>query len=395
MATVPIDVSRHGSWGHVAPEASDLPLRRGGLALGSSRPHPFSMTPDHSSDPFQRAVSWLEEGLDVAVATVVATWGSSPRRPGSVMCMNERGDFAGSVSGGCVETAVVEEARGVLESGRPGMLEYGVTNGDAWEVGLACGGTVQVWVEPVHDLVELGRVVASPERGPSRIVATDLSSGDKFEFFVDAGEDGNVTVAPDDVEYHWDAAEFAAILDDARDALNRDRSRIVQVGEAGVFLHVLGSPVRVVIVGAVHIAQNLVAMVRAAGFAPVVVDPRTAFATPVRFPDVELVHAWPAEAFRLLDLDDRTAVVALTHDPKLDDPALKSALASDAFYIGALGSRRTHARRRERLREEGIPLDALDRIRAPIGLDIGARTPGEIATSIMAEVVRDLRTGRG
>jgi len=353
----------------------------------------------HPNDPFQRAAAWLDEGLDVAVATVVATWGSSPRRPGSVMCMNQHGDFVGSVSGGCVETAVVEEARGVLASGQPKLLEFGVTNDDAWEVGLACGGTVQVWVERVSGPAELALSVPSTTRGPTRVVGTDLDSGEKQA--VDLGRDdiGNVTVTPanpegTNPEGTGDPWRHGIVHEGACDAVLRDRSHVVEVAGRRIFLHVLGSPVRVVIVGAVHIAQNLVAMVRAAGFDPVVVDPRTAFATPKRFPDVELLHAWPAEAFEQLELDDRTAVVALTHDPKLDDPALAAALVSDAFYVGALGSRRTHARRLERLTEEGVAAGSLGRIHAPIGLDIGAKTPGEIAAAVLAEIVHELRTGR-
>jgi len=350
------------------------------------------MNPDtHSCDPFTRAASWLNQGLDVAVATVVATWGSSPRRAGSVMCMNEHGDFVGSVSGGCVETAVVEEARGVLESGRPKLLEYGVTNDNAWEVGLACGGTVQVWVDRVDDLDGLGHAAPSPKRGPTRLVFTDLDSGERQELVVHSGGNGNVSVTIPSPGPDWPGSLRDAVMETARDALARDRSQIVEAHGRRVFLHVLGSPVRVVIVGAVHIAQNLATMVRATGFDPVVVDPRTAFATRERFPDGDLVHAWPTEAFGQLELDDRTAVVALTHDPKLDDPALIAALASDAFYVGALGSRRTHARRLARLAEEGVAESALRRIHAPIGLDIGAKTPGEIAAAILAEVVRELR----
>ncbi len=209
-------------------------------------------------------------------------------------------------------------------------------------------------------------------------------------------------------EEPWGVGEASlegdALLDAARRAARDDRSGPVDVdggeGETGtagggVFLRVYNPSLRLVLVGAVHIAQALAPMAALAGFRVVVVDPRRAFATPGRFPEVELRAAWPAEALEELAPDHRTAVVTLTHDPKLDDPALQAALASDAFYVGALGSRRTHARRLERLREAGVGEAALARIHGPVGLEIGARTPAEIAVSVLAQAVERLRTEKG
>ena len=184
-----------------------------------------------------------------------------------------------------------------------------------------------------------------------------------------------------------------ALVEAAREALLADESRTFEADSGRTFLHVFNPPVRVIIVGAVHIAQPLSAMAARAGFAVTVVDPRGAFATEQRFPGIPLLNAWPAEGLAELGFDRRTAVVTLTHDPKLDDPALHAALESSAFYIGALGSRRTQSVRLERLREAGFDDDDLARIHAPVGLDIGARTPGEIAASILAEIVRVLRAG--
>jgi len=181
-------------------------------------------------------------------------------------------------------------------------------------------------------------------------------------------------------------------LDDARRALLEDRSFSVETSEGEVFLRAYNPPVRVVVVGAVHAAQPLVRMVRTTGYRPVVVDPRTAFATAERFPGTRLVTTWPAEALEMLAPDHRTAVVTLTHDPKLDDPALTAALATPAFYVGALGSSRTHRRRLERLAAEGVADEALARIHAPVGMDIGARSPEEIAVAILAQIVERLRT---
>lgn len=340
------------------------------------------------NSPTEVARGWRDAGREVAVATVVSTWGSSPRRPGSKMYVGDSGDFVGSVSGGCVETAVLDEALGVLASGEPRLLEYGVADEDAWEVGLACGGRVMVYVERVHGPGDdLDAIAAAVAHRRTALTATDLDTGERGRASVATGRDGTVIVTPETADGLW----VAALRDAARTAVRDDHSGVVTIEGRRIFVDVIAPPVRVLLVGAVHIAQALVTMLRAAGVHPVVVDPRTAFATAERFPDVELVHAWPGEAFERLGLDRRTAVVTLTHDPKLDDPALAAAVRSDVFYIGALGSRRTHAKRLERLAEEGIGADLLKRIRAPVGLDISARTPGEIAASVLAEVVRELR----
>jgi xanthine dehydrogenase accessory factor len=202
------------------------------------------------------------------------------------------------------------------------------------------------------------------------------------------GRSASLVAGGDGLEVN-DALHAAAL-----DAAERDASGVWEAPGGPVFLRVYAPPARLVVVGAVHVAQPLAAMARAAGLAVVVVDPREAFATEERFPGVRLLRSWPDEALEVLAPDRRTAVVTLTHDPKLDDPGLSAALRSPAFYVGALGSRRTHARRLDRLRESGLGEDALRRIHGPVGLDVGARTPGEIAVSILAEVVATLRSAR-
>lgn len=328
-------------------------------------------------DPLAQALAWLDEGHSVALATVVETWGSAPRRPGSHMAIDHRGRFVGSVSGGCVEVAVMEEARGVLKSGRAAVLTYGVADADAWAVGLACGGSIRVLVTPVGAgagaldpalLAEMA-AVGSGDRG--MVVAFPLE-GDR----------------PSKARAH--PALGAAEVESVRLG---GEGRLAESSAGPVFLRPYLAPPRVVIVGAVHIAQPLVALARAVGFGAVLIDPRADFSTEARFPGVERLDLWPAEGLAAVDLDPRTAVVALTHDPKLDDPALRAALDSPAFYVGALGSRRTHARRRERLAEAGVADEALDRIHAPIGLDLGGRSPEEIALAILAEIVAVLRGG--
>lgn len=216
------------------------------------------------------------------------------------------------------------------------------------------------------------------DAGEAAVVATDLESGTQ----------SLVQPLAADVEVD-DPNLFAA----AGAALAQDRSGVWEEGDRRFFLHVFNPPVRVIVVGAVHIAQSLARMVAEAGFDVSVVDPREAFATPERFPEVDLHCSWPEEALQTIGLGQRSALVTVTHDPKVDDPALHQALSSAAFYIGALGSRRTHTKRLDRLREAGFDDDALARIHAPVGLDIGARSPGEIAASVLAQIIQVLRVG--
>ena len=312
----------------------------------------------------EQALSWAEAGQPVALATVVETWGSAPRRAGAQLVVAGDGTMMGSVSGGCVEGAVVVEALEALEDGKTRLLEYGISDGDAFAVGLACGGTIKVLVEPVV-----------PD-GLSLDLLRDLVSA---------------RTAREAVAYEvaLDGSARCLTRDGHADRFRRDRSGVDE--DSGRFIAIHNPPLRLVIVGAVHIAQHLVAMAREAGFDPVVVDPREAFGSPARFPDCELLNDWPDAALREIGLDARSAVVLLTHDPKLDDPALHVALESDAFYIGALGSSRTQASRLERLQEAGVAPDLAARIHGPVGLNIGAASPAEIAVSILAEMIQTLR----
>ncbi|NNF25682.1 MAG: XdhC/CoxI family protein, partial [Gemmatimonadetes bacterium] len=304
-------------------------------------------------------------------ATVTRTWGSAPRRAGSHMAVRVDGAFEGSVSGGCVEGAVAQAGVEVLSTGEAQMLEFGVTNERAWEVGLACGGSISVRVEPVTPEVAnlLARLMEAQEEGRPVVLATRLEDGAQALLGAEASDP------------EWGGAEIGRCL-------RADRALTI---ENGVFLRPYNPPPEAVVVGAVHIAQALVPMTERAGFGVTVIDPRTAFATQDRFPGARLLAVWPEEALADLEFHSRTAVVALTHDPKIDDPVLKAAVASPAFYVGALGGRKTHQQRRERLVSEGLGAAEVDRIRGPIGLPIGARTPEEIAVAILAEMVDALR----
>lgn len=316
----------------------------------------------------EQALDWYTNGISAALCTVVETWGSAPRRVGGQMAVSGNAEIHGSVSGGCVEGAVVVEALEAMENGQHRIVEYGVSDDDAFSVGLACGGTIRILIEPIADtglpvsvLQEL--VTARAER---RGVCYTVNI-----------ETGHRNILSEGSE--------------CTDRLRQDRSGFDQEGQT--FFAVHNAPLRMIIVGAVHISQALVPMVRLVGFDPYVIDPRESFASETRFPDTYLTHDWPDDAIAELGLDFRTAVILLTHDPKLDDPALIQALKSEAFYVGALGSKKTHAKRRARLQDMGFADEVIDRIHGPIGLDIGASNPSEIAVSILSEVLHVLRRG--
>jgi xanthine dehydrogenase accessory factor len=320
---------------------------------------------------------WRAEGRKVGLATVVATWGSAPRAVGGKMAVTGGRGIAGSVSGGCVENAVVEAAGEVLASGRPRLLKFGVSDDAAWSVGLACGGAIEVFVEPLGDEVYAAvRDALQAER--SVAVATVIRGaenevGRKLALF----SDGRTVGSAD-----------RAVLEAARSALAEGRSRRVPIGEIEIFVDVLLPSPRLVVVGGVHIAVALVNLAKTLGFRTILVDPREAFGNPKRFPHAdEIISAWPDEALRRIAPNENTAVAVLTHDPKLDDPALIATLAGPAFYVGALGSARTQEKRRGRLLAAGVSEDALARLHAPIGLDLGGRAPEEIALSVMAQIV--------
>ena len=290
------------------------------------------------------AEAW--KGAPLALATVVSTWGSAPRPRGSHMLVHGDGRFEGSVSGGCVEGDIMQAAADVI-AGAPFQLKrYGVADADAWEVGLPCGGQIAVLVQPVSaggfDPELFDRIAEARADGQSLTVTTDLVTG------------------------HSDLRPQAT-------------------GE--LFVNRYDPPRRLLIVGAVQIAQALAQLAVPLGVETVVIDPRARFLTPERFPGVTLDDRWPDEAVAAYGPGPATAVVTLSHDTKIDDPALLAALASPAGYVGALGSRRSHAARRERLAASGVSAIDLDRIDAPVGLDIGAIGPSEIALSIAAAMV--------
>ena len=326
--------------------------------------------------------NWRAQDKPIAVATVIQTWGSSPRRAGAKMALTPDGKITGSVSGGCVEGAVYETGVDVLKSNRPQLLHFGVADETAWEVGLACGGSIDIFVKPLDTelfkplrgvlVAEDAAVLTTVVRGPDHLLGHELLLGD------DGTLNGTISHELDQ-----------QALNLARETLAQGESRRVMLNEeAEVFMEVILPPPTLIAVGGVHITIALMALAKTLGYRTVVIDPRSAFGNEDRFPNVDqLIPLWPDDAFQQIPITRSTAIAMLTHDPKLDDPALKIALPSRAFYVGALGSKTTQAKRHRRLLDNGLTEEQLSRMHGPIGIEIGAGTPEEIAMSIMAEVV--------
>jgi xanthine dehydrogenase accessory factor len=334
---------------------------------------------------------WVLQGDSVALATVVETKKSAPQPVGTKMAINGSQQVCGSVSGGCVEGAVIEAAERVLAGADAHLLQYGIADEEAWDVGLPCGGEISVWVERYDPGGLQGRFTELDRDGARAALVTAISGNAEpgAKLLVQAGEDPPVGSLGGDSRLDAGAQQVA------REALWSGGGGLVEIAGATVFVDVVGPPPKLVIVGAVDFAAELSAVAVLAGWRAFVIDPRSRFAAAERFPAAErVIAAWPQEAFAEIGpIDPTTAIAVLTNDPKLDDAALIEAFASDAGYIGAMGSRRAQAKRRERLLAAGVSDAQLDRVAAPIGLDIGALTAAETALSIMSEIVA-LRRGR-
>lgn len=328
---------------------------------------------------------WIGQGKQVALATVVQTWGSGPRREGAKMAITAGMQMAGSVSGGCVEGAVIEEALAALEDGRPRLLHFGVTDENAWEVGLTCGGELTVFVERLDRSwwQSLSDAAARHQVAASAVVLEGEQAG-RRAFVLECGQ------APSD-----SSCQDETLAGIAQTAIQRRRCLRQASNGLDVFADLHLPRPRLIIVGGAHVAVALQGLARQLGFRVILIDPRQAFATPERFPDVEeITHEYPHEALPRLGLDSETYVAVLTHDPKIDDGTLLHALPSPAPYVGVLSSLRTHRKRVERLTEQGLDPALLERLHVPIGLKIGGREPEEIALAILAEIV-SVRGERG
>ena len=341
------------------------------------------------------ALDWLGEGRRVVAATLVEAIGSAPLDPGAEMLVDDTGRIEGSVTGGCVEGALVEEATGVLAGAPPRVATYGISDQQAVDVGLMCGGTVKVFVHELRARDAMYAVRDEIAAGNPVALATVLdgpSAGAKM-----AGRGGRVTGGLGHTELLDDsvARDARGFLDEGRSAVRRYSAKGETMGsELRVAIHAFATPPRMVIFGAIDFSAALARIATEIGYRVTIVDARQAFAASPRFAEhAEVVVAWPDAYLPGQALGPRDAVLVFTHDPKFDEPALTAALDSGAGYVGALGSRRTHAEREERLRAAGIGEDDLRRISSPCGLDVGARTPAETAVAVLAEILA-LRAGR-
>lgn len=316
--------------------------------------------------------SWLNDGPPFALATVIKTWRSAPRSEGAAMMVSRDGNMIGSVSGGCVESSVVKEAQQLLEAGGSKRLSFGVSDEDAWSVGLSCGGQIDVWLETVTDNDIWRKLIQLIKSNEGCVLISGLEQKEEIKTL-----------------YLYDRIEGDQsdenLLNTTRIAYKQHKTQIAD----GFFLNVFPAKSRLIIIGAAHVSLDLIQLAHMYHFETIVIDPRGIFTDDHRFnikPD-QIFKEWPAEVLPSLSLDSDTYVVVLTHDPKIDDQALQIVLASDVAYVGALGSRKTHAKRTARLQEAGLSEEQIDRIHGPVGVSINARQPAEIALSIMAQII--------
>lgn len=333
--------------------------------------------------------AWRTQGIPVAIATVTKVDGSAPRPVGARLVVNADGEMAGSVSGGCVENAVIYTALEVITSGKPVLEHYGISDDMAWNVGLSCGGAIDVFIEPLGSLDadtaydQVRQYVAAREEVALATVIRGASLGTRMIVRADS-LDGST----------GDEAADVSIAHVAREVLTGGEAATVSVGERDVYVEVYPLPDELIIFGAVHAAQPLARYAQDLGYVVTVVDARTALATRERFPNVEnLLAMWPDAAYDELTVGEHSWIAILSHDPKFDEPAILGALATDARYIGTVGSRKTNEDRRERLKSAGVSNEDLARLHGPIGLNIGGRTPEEMAIAIIAEMIA-IRYGR-
>jgi xanthine dehydrogenase accessory factor len=355
---------------------------------------------DAVQDVLDELLGWWQAGDDVGVGTVVATWKSAPRPPGAAMLVGPDGTAAGSVSGGCVEGAVYDAASDVREGGTPALHRYGVSDDDAFAVGLTCGGIIDVFVERISRATfpDLDDVAADIRGGRPVAVATLVEAGDGMR-------GRHLVVRPESATGSLGSQRLDdAVRDDARGLLEQGRSAMLRYGrdgerrqdEIGVFVASYAPRPRMIVFGAIDFAAAVARIGSFLGYRVTVCDARPVFATTRRFPDAdEVVVEWPHKYLERTDTDERTVVCVLTHDPKFDVPLLEIALRRRLAYVGAMGSRRTNDGRLAQLRETGLAEEELAGLHAPIGLDTGARTPEETAVSIAAEIIAARWGGSG
>ena len=301
-------------------------------------------------------IEWLKKGEKIAIATVISTWGSSPRQVGGQMAINQKSEIIGSVSGGCVENAVIAESLESIKDKKHRIKDYGISNNLAWEVGLACGGQLKILIQPLekNDKI-IFSMYNSIKKGKKLIIKNDCNTGKRKIISELSNQQSTVS--------HFDT-------------------------KSQIFYHVLEPRSRLFIIGGVHLAQALSNFANLCDYDVIIIDPREHFANKDRFPNDLIINEWPDNALEKFKFNCSDIIVTLTHDPKIDDLALTKMLKSNVGYIGCLGSKKTHQNRINRLKKEGFKQSEIQRIHAPIGLDISSKTPQEISISILAEVIK-------
>ncbi len=329
---------------------------------------------------FEEIKKWQSKDYKVAIARVIKTWGSSPRPVGSVMLINEEGKMAGSVSGGCVEGSVVKKSLEVLNNGTVTRLAFGVSDEDAWSVGLSCGGSIQVFLEN-FDLSAGSiwqKVMDCLDQNKSCTLITSLEEGKNKSLLINTD---NTTVGDEMPQ---------SVVAEAKEAFQQRANTTIEHEDVSYFIQVFPRKPTLLIIGAAHITVDLVALGNTFGFETVVIDPRGYFAQNTVFPEApdQLIEAYPSEVLDQFTLDPYTFCAILSHDPKIDDNALEILLPSEVAYIGALGSKKTHAKRTARLLEKGVEQSLIDKVYAPIGVSIHAKSAREIALSIISQIIQ-------
>lgn len=319
-------------------------------------------------------IEWQNKGQRIAMARVVETWRSSPRPAGSTLLVNELGEMIGSVSGGCVEKAVVAKSLKVLEANKPELVKYGVADDEAWEVGLSCGGALTVYVEPFFNEQDWDIINTCQKQNKGLIILTELNASG-LHYFIDP---------------EMENAHSQEVNEAMRSYFLKDQNGIIEKEGVTYFCHVFPPKKRMILIGSAHITAEMISLAHQYDFETIVIDPRDTFAKKTAYADQpsQMLVNWPQEVLHDIQLDHNSYVVILSHDPKIDDEALKILLKSQARYIGALGSKRTHAKRVERLKGYGFTEEEIAKIHAPIGLPINALLPKEIALSVMSEIIK-------
>tara|TARA_B100000963_G_C22548128_1_gene635432 strand:+ start:138 stop:1139 length:1002 start_codon:yes stop_codon:yes gene_type:complete len=324
----------------------------------------------NETEIFIKIEKWIASGKTVALATVIETWGSSPRPVGSIMAVNDSNEILGSVSGGCIESSVFTKALEIMKTNKSQVLEYGVSNTQAWDAGLTCGGKVRLYLEKLSQLDKntFKKINATIKKGASLGMLTCLVDGNK-SFVTEKTVNKN------------------SLLEESKSLLFKKLSSCISFENREWFFKSFSIKLKIVVVGAVHITEPLVRFSNILGYESIIIDPRYNYKENNFSKDIQIIKDWPDEALRKLKIDNSTAIITLTHDPKLDDPAIRFALNSNCFYVGCLGSKKTHNSRVLRLKKAGFTEKQIKRIFGPVGIDINAKTPQEIANSIISQII--------